>query len=102
MRNLIVKGLNIALHTIENSDYISLTDIAQIKESKSRAADIIKNWIRIRSTLEFLGAWELLYNSDFKVVEFDHFRMQAGLPSFVLGPGQWVEKTKASLGSMVM
>ena len=95
MRNLIVKGLNIALHTIENSDYISLTDIAQIKENKSRAADIIKNWIRTRYTLEFLGTWEQINNPNFKVVEFDHFKTQAGLPSFVLSASEWIEKTNA-------
>lgn len=73
--------------------YISLTDIANAKDGNGRAADIIKNWIRNRGTLEFIGTWELINNPDFKVVEFDHFRFQAGLPSFVLSPGQWVEKT---------
>jgi len=73
------------------SDYISLTDMANAKEGKARAADIIKNWIRTRTTLEFLGTWEQMYNPNFKVVEFDHFKMQAGLPSFVLSPGQWIE-----------
>ena len=54
------------------------------KQSESRAADIIKNWIRTRYTIEFLGTWEMIHNPNFKVVEFDHFRMQAGLPSFVM------------------
>ena len=62
---------------------------------ESRAADVIKNWSRTRTTLEFLGTWEKIYNPDFKVVEFDHFKTQAGLPSFVLSPTQWVEKTNA-------
>lgn len=65
------------------------------KADASRAADIIKNWIRTRSTLEFLGTWEKIYNPTFKVVEFDHFKSQAGLASFVLSPTQWVEKTNA-------
>jgi hypothetical protein len=69
--------------------------MANAKEGEARAADIIKNWIRNRSTLEFLGTWEQMHNPDFKVVEFDHFKMEAGLPSFVLSPGQWVEKTNA-------
>ena len=69
--------------------------MAQAKSDASRAADIIKNWIRTRTTLEFLGAWEKIYNPNFKVVEFDHFKTQAGLPSFVLSPKQWVEKTNA-------
>jgi len=79
----------------DEDDYICITDIAKTKESSSRAADIIKNWIRSRATLEFIGTWEQMYNPDFKVVEFDHFKMQAGLPSFVLSPGTWAEKTNA-------
>ena len=54
------------------------------KKMESRAANIIKNWLRNRYTLEFLGTWEQINNPDFKVVEFDHFKMQAGLPGFVL------------------
>ncbi len=74
---------------------MSITDIANSKIGEARAADVIKNWIRSRSTLEFIGTWEQLYNNNFKVVEFDHFKMQAGLPSFVLSPSQWIEKTNA-------
>jgi len=81
--------------TIVKDDYISLTDIANSKESESRAADIIKNWIRNRGTLEFIGTWEQIHNDNFKVVEFDHFKMSAGLASFVLSPGKWIEKTSA-------
>jgi len=89
-----VQGTEITvLSSSKEGDYISLTDMANAKEGESRAADIIKNWIRTRTTLEFLGAWEQMYNPDFKVGEFDHFKMQAGLPSFVLSPGQWIEKT---------
>ncbi len=90
-----VQNLPISVISEKGNDFISLTDIAKAKEGEARAADIIKNWIRTRTTLEFLGTWEGLYNPDFKVVEFDHFKMQAGLPSFVLSPGQWVEKTAA-------
>jgi len=53
--------------------------MAKGKGGDSRVADIIKNWIRNRSTLEFLGTWEMMFNPDFKVVEFDHFKSQAGL-----------------------
>ena len=53
--------------------------MANGKQSESRAADIIKNWIRTRYTIEFLGTWEMIHNPNFKVVEFDHFRMQAGM-----------------------
>ena len=81
-------------------DYICITDMANTKENESRAADIIKNWIRNRYTLEFLGTWEQMNNPNFKVVEFDHFRMQAGLNSFVLSVSEWIEKTK-SIGFIV-
>ena len=56
---------------------------------------IIKNWIRTRYTIEFLGTWEMIHNPNFKVVEFDHFRMQAGLPNFVMRVSEWIEKTNA-------
>ena len=69
--------------------------MANAKESESRAADIIKNWLRNRYTLEYLGTWEQINNPNFKVVEFDHFKMQAGLPSFVLSATEWIEKTNA-------
>jgi len=90
-----VQNISISVITEEKNDFICITDIAKAKSGDSRAADIIKNWIRSRTTLEFLGTWEQMNNPDFKVVEFDHFKMQAGLPSFVLGPGQWVEKTNS-------
>ena len=90
-----VQGTEITIISEKNNDYISLTDMANAKEGAARAADIIKNWIRTRTTLEFLGTWEQLYNPDFKVVEFDHFKMQAGLPSFVLSTSEWIGKTNA-------
>lgn len=90
-----VQDIQITILTSGKNDYICITDIAKIKDGDSRAADVIKNRIRSRTTLEFIGTWEQMYNPDFKVVEFDHFRMQAGLPSFVLSPGHWVEKTNA-------
>ena len=90
-----VKGISIAVFQSNKDDYISLTDIAKTKENDSRAADIIKNWIRNRGTIEFIGTWEQLYNPNFKVVEFDHFKMNAGLTSFVLSPSKWIEQTNA-------
>jgi len=80
---------------IDGEDYISLTDMAVAKDSESRAADIIKNWLRNRYTIEFLGTWEVIHNPNFKVVEFDHCRMSAGLPSFVLSASEWIEHTNA-------
>jgi len=90
-----VQGIEIAITTIRENDYICLTDMVKAKEDSSRAADIIKNWIRTRGTIEFLGVWESIYNSDFKVVEFDHFRRDAGLPTFTMSVSNWVEKTNA-------
>jgi hypothetical protein len=94
-KNILVQDNPINISNKDGEDYICLTDMAKAKTDAGRAADVIKNWIRTRTTLEFLGTWEKIYNPDFKVVEFDHFTSQAGLPSFVLSPSQWVEKTGA-------
>lgn len=95
IKNIEVQSVKVGIINQNGEDYICITDMAQAKADASRAADIIKNWIRTRSTLEFLGTWEKIYNPTFKVVEFDHFKSQAGLASFVLSPTQWVEKTNA-------
>lgn len=95
MAKIIVQNTEITVLQQDEKDYISLTDMANSREGESRAADVIKNWIRNRYTIEFLGTWEMIHNSSFKVVEFDHFRMQAGLPSFVLSVSEWIEKTGA-------
>ena len=89
-----VQGIQIALVNQSNNDYISLTDIARHKDS-SQTDDIIKNWLRNRNTIELLGFWEMIYNPNFKPVEFDGFRKQAGLNSFVMTPKRWIETTNA-------
>lgn len=95
-RKIIVQSTEISvLLTGKEDDYICLTDMVKGKGGAGRAADIIKNWIRNRSTIEFLGTWELLYNPNFKVVEFDHFKKEAGLPTFTMSVANWVEKTNA-------
>jgi len=95
-RIITVQDIPITVTQADNiEDYICITDIATAKSDNSRAADVIKNWMRNRNTLEFLGTWESIYNSDFKVVEFDHFKQQAGLHTFVLSVGEWIEKTNA-------
>ncbi|MCF6308616.1 MAG: KilA-N domain-containing protein [Flavobacteriaceae bacterium] len=81
---IIVQGTIINITSLKEEDYICLTDMVAGKEDNIRAADVIKNWIRNRSTIEFLGTWESLYNPNFKVVEFDHFRKEAGLPTFTM------------------
>lgn len=95
MAKINVQNTEVTVINFEERDYISLTDMAGAKENESRAADVIKNWLRNRYTIEFLGTWEMIHNPDFKVVEFDHFKMQAGLPSFVLSCSEWIEKTNA-------
>ena len=95
-RIITVQDIPITVTQADNiEDYICITDIAAAKSDNLRAADVIKNWMRNRNTLEFLGTWESIYNSDFKVVEFDHFKQQAGLHTFVLSVGEWIEKTNA-------
>ena len=89
-----VQGKEIAIITREQKDYISLTDIARYKNSDA-PADIVKNWMRSRSTIDFLGLWERLNNPDFKLVEFDQFRNEAGANYFVLSPLKWIETTNA-------
>lgn len=96
MAKIIVQNTEITVLQQDEKDYISLTDMANARGGESRAADVIKNWIRNRYTIEFLGTWEMIHNPSFKVVEFDHFRMQAGLPSFVLSVSEWIEKTNAT------
>ena len=90
-----VQDIPVTIMSVEQNDYISLTDMAKARTDASRAADVIKNWLRTRSTLEFLGTWEIMYNPDFKVVEFDHFRTEAGLPTFTLSAKEWITKTNA-------
>jgi len=95
MEKIVVQDQTISVVTENEKDYISLTDMANGKPGESRAADIIKNWLRNRYTLEFLGVWEMIHNPDFKVVEFDHFKSQAGLSNFVLSVSEWIEKMNA-------
>ena len=95
MDKLVVKGAEIRVQwNSERDDFISLTDIAKLKDSDNPRY-IIQNWLRNRNTIEFLGVWESLYNPSFNRVEFDAFRSQAGLNSFVMTPQKWVESTRA-------
>ncbi len=95
MEKIKVQETEITILKDKEHDFISLTDMAGAKENNSRAADIIKNWIRNRYTIEFIGTWEMIHNPHFKVVEFDHFKSKAGLPNFVLSASEWIEQTNA-------
>jgi hypothetical protein len=92
---IVVQDIQVGITTDNENDYICISDIAKAKTDNSRADDVIRNWLRNRSTLEFLGTWELLYNPDFKPVEFDGFKKEAGLHTFTLSVSEWVEKTNA-------
>src|ERR1039458_10366178 len=89
-----VQGAAITVVSGEASDYISLTDIAKFK-NPDHSDDVIRNWLRNRNTVEFLGVWERLNDPDFNPVEFDGIRIQTGLNSFTLTPKQWIERTRA-------
>ena len=93
--SITVQDVPVTIMNVDQRDYISLTDMAKARTDAGRAADVIKNWLRARSTLEFLGTWEVMYNPNFKVVEFDHFKSEAGLHTFTLSAKEWIEKTNA-------
>ena len=91
---VVVLNETVRIQRIDQDDYISLTDIAKFR-SPDTPADIIKNWLRSRSTIDLLGLWEKLNNPNFKLVEFDQFRFEAGENAFVLSPKKWIESTGA-------
>lgn len=93
MAKIIVQNTNITIISVNGDDYISLTDLARHKSDEPNA--VIANWMRNRNTIEYLGIWEQLYNPNFKPIEFEGFRMQAGLNAFTLSPKKWIETTDA-------
>jgi KilA-N domain len=93
-KSINVSGIEIILLEKDNSDFLSLTDIARHKD-KEHTDSIIQNWMRNRNTIELLGFWETIYNPNFKPLEFEGFRKQAGLNSFILTPKRWIESTNA-------
>ena len=89
------KGFAIQIYTEDfKNDYISLTDIARYK-NVHEPKDVVKNWLRVRDTIDFLGLWETIHNPNFKGVEFDSFRKEAGTNAFTLSPQRWIENTNA-------
>ena len=88
------KGVEIGIYTTDfQNEFISLTDIARYKSDEPN--DVIRNWMRNRDTIEFLGLWESLHNPNFKPVEFDGFRNQAGLNAFTMSPTKWISGVNA-------
>lgn len=94
MKKINTQGLQIYTFQQNENDYISLTDIARFK-NPNEPKDVVKNWMRNYSTIEFLGVWERINNPQFKGVEFDSFKKEAGANSFTLSPQKWIETTAA-------
>jgi hypothetical protein len=93
-QKLNVQGNEIGIISREKEDYISLTDIAKYRIHEDSFA-IINNWMRSRSTIEFLGLWKKLSNPNFKPLEFERFRREAGSNYFVQSPQRWIQSTHA-------
>jgi hypothetical protein len=94
MAKITVLQNEITTSKFHEDDYISITDIAKFKDATD-TNDIIRNWLRNRNTIEFLGIWEQLNNTEFKPVEFEGFRKEAGLNSFTMSPTKWIKNTNA-------
>ena len=93
MAKISVQKTEVTILKINEDDYISLTDIAKFKSTEP--ATVIANWLRNRNTIEYLGIWEILYNPNFKPLEFEGFKTEAGLNAFTLSPQKWIETTNA-------
>ena len=94
MNKITVKNIEISITGFGDDDFISLTDIAKTKNPEF-PSDVIRNWMRIRSTIEFLGLWEKINNEIFNSTEFDRFRNDAGANAFVMTPTKWIRETGA-------
>lgn len=93
MAKITVKDTTVTIISVNENDYISLTDIARYKSDDPTA--VIGNWLRNRNTIEYLGVWESLYNPNFKLLEFEGFKKEAGLNAFTLSPTKWINTTSA-------
>ena len=93
MKKTVVRETEFAYFSLDEEDFISLTDLAKYKSDEPNS--VIANWIRNRNSIEYLGLWETLHNTDFKPLEFEGFRKQAGLNAFTLSPKKWIETTNA-------
>ena len=92
-QTLTVKNTSVSVIKVGEEDFLSLTDIARFKSDEPNA--VIANWLRNRNTIEYLGIWESLYNANFKPLEFEGFKKEAGLNAFTLSPSKWIESTGA-------
>ena len=88
------RGIKIQVYTEDfENDFVSLSDIARYKSDEP--SDVIKNWMRRKDTIVFVGLWKSLNNINFNSVEFDRIKSEAGYNSFTLSPKKWIEKTNA-------
>lgn len=94
MNKITVKNIEITITGINDDDFVSLTDIARAKNPKE-PKDVVKNWMRLRSSLEFLGIWETLNNPSFNRVEFDPLLAESGKNSFTMSPTRWINEFNA-------
>ena len=93
-QNIEVRGIKVSVFSSKQDDYISLSDIAKYKDQE-RSDYILQNWMRNRSTIDFIGLWEQLHNPDFNSIEFDGFKNESGSNSFSLTPKRWIKATNA-------
>lgn len=93
MAKITVQNTSVTVISVNESDYISLTDIAKYKSDDPTA--VIGNWMRNRNTIEYLGIWESLYNPKFNPLEFEGVKKEAGLNAFTLSPQKWINATDA-------
>jgi len=93
-KRIIVHGTEVILYRDNKADYISLTDIARYRDF-NRSDYILQNWLRNRSTIEFIGLWEKFHNPEFNSIEFDGIKNMAGSNRFFLTPKRWIESTNA-------
>lgn len=91
MDKIVVREKEISITGSGDEDYVSLTDIARIKNSKE-PKDVIKNWLRNRATLEYVGLWEKINNTNFKGIEFDSLLLEAGTNSFTMSPTRFIRE----------
>ena len=92
--NIKVKEVTIRALKVNGVDYICITDIAKQK-NQIEPKDVVKNWLRLKNTLEYLGLWEYLNNPNFKGVEFDPLLKESGSNAFTMSPSRWIELTGA-------
>jgi hypothetical protein len=99
VKKLMVQDTPVSLARVNDNDYISLTDIARVR-NPDEPKDVVKNWLRNRATVEYLGLWEKINNAAFKGVEFDSFKLQAGSNSFTLSPNKWITTALVVLSNL--